>query len=295
MSEQIEKGDVYSRITDKIIADLEKGQLTWRKPWDAEHLAGRINRPMRWNNVPYSGVNIVILWSQAADKSYESPYWMTFKQAQELGGGVQKGEKATQVVYADTFTKENTNEQGEQENKKIPFLKIYPVFNANQIGGLPELYYQKPEPKQTNPEVRNQELEAFFANTKADIVNQGSEASYNIIFDKVKMPPFETFENTVCYYATLSHEMTHWTRHPKRLDRDFGKKRFGDEGYAKEELVAELGSCFLAADLGLEPETREDHSAYIQNWLQVLKNDKKFIFTAASYATKAVEYLHGLQ
>jgi antirestriction protein ArdC len=108
------------------------------------------------------------------------------------------------------------------------------------------------------------------------------------------MPPFEAFTDAPAHYATLAHEVTHWTKHPARLDRTFGASRFGNEPYAKEELVAELGSCFLAADLGLEPELREDHAAYIQNWLEVLKNDKRFIFTAASYAQKAVDYIHGL-
>lgn len=295
MSEQNQKGDVYSRITDKIIADLERGNLTWRKPWDANHLSDRINRPLRWNNQPYSGVNIIMLWSEATDKDYSSPYWMTFQQATELGGHVRKGEKAAPVVYANKLTKEETNDQGETEQKRIPFLKQYWVFNANQIEGLPELYTRKPEPKEANPEGRKSELERFFAQTKADIQNGGSEASYNILLDRVKMPPFETFVDAAAYYSTLAHEITHWTRHPSRLDRDFGRKKFGDEGYAKEELVAEIGSCFLAADLGIEPELREDHSAYIENWLQVLKGDKRFIFTAASHASKAVEFLHGLQ
>lgn len=296
MTDQNAKSDVYSRITDKIIADLERGNLTWRKPWHANHLADRVNRPLRWNNQPYSGVNIIMLWSEATDKEYASPYWMTFQQANELGGHVRKGEKATPVVYANKVTKEETNSEGETEQKRIPFLKQYWVFNANQIEGLPDLYSRRPEePKAQNPEDRIPALEHFFAQTKAEILHQGNEACYNILTDKVKMPPFETFVDAPAYYSTLGHEITHWTRHPKRLNRDFGRKKFGDEGYAQEELVAEIASCFLAADLGIEPELREDHSAYIENWLQVLKGDKRFIFTAASHASKAVEYLHSLQ
>ena len=109
------------------------------------------------------------------------------------------------------------------------------------------------------------------------------------------MPPFESFESATSYYSVLAHELTHWTKHPKRLDRDFGRKRFGDEGYAKEELVAELGACFLAADLGFEPMPAEHHAAYIQNWLEALQNDKRFIFSAASHAQKAVEHVWSLQ
>jgi antirestriction protein ArdC len=120
-------------------------------------------------------------------------------------------------------------------------------------------------------------------------------AFYTSGADHVQMPPFETFRDAESYYATLAHEMTHWTRHPSRLDRDFGRKRFGDEGYAIEELVAELGSAFLSADLDLTPEPREDHTAYIASWLKVLKGDKRAIFTAASHAQKAADFLHGLQ
>lgn len=294
MSNEDFRIDVYSRITNKIISDLEKGQLTWRKPWSAEHLAGSIERPLRWNNIPYTGINVFMLWATAAEMGYSSRYWMTFKQAQELKANVKKGEKGSLVVYADTIIKEETTAQGETEKHNIPFLKGYTVFNASQIEGLPETYYSVPDIKPVNQEQKIQELEFFFSKTKVEITT-GSKAAYFIGLDKIEMPPFESFIDAPSYYATLAHELTHWTRHPKRLDRDFGRKRFGDEGYAKEELVAELGSCFLAADLGLEPETREDHSAYIQSWLSVLQNDKRFIFSAASYAHKAVEYVHGFQ
>jgi antirestriction protein ArdC len=137
--------------------------------------------------------------------------------------------------------------------------------------------------------------EAFFAATKADIRHGGDRAYYNVSGDFVQMPPFEAFRDPENYYATLAHECTHWTRHEKRLERDFGRKRFGDEGYAMEELVAELGSAFLSADLELTPEVRDDHAAYIDNWLEVLKRDKRAVFTAASHAQKAADFLHGLQ
>jgi antirestriction protein ArdC len=133
--------------------------------------------------------------------------------------------------------------------------------------------------------------EGFFSATGATVRHGGNQAYYSVASDLVQMPFFETFRDAESYYATLAHELTHWTRHPSRLDRSFGRKRFGDEGYAMEELVAELGAAFLSADLGLTPEPREDHAAYIGNWLNVLKNDKRAIFTAASHAQRAADFL----
>jgi antirestriction protein ArdC len=156
------------------------------------------------------------------------------------------------------------------------------------------LFIRCQKPKTASSLQRNGELEHFFAQTKAEIY-KGSQAAYNQTADKIQMPPFESFESIVAYYATLAHELTHWTKHPKRLDRDFGRKKYGDEGYAKEELVAELGACFLAASLGYEPMPEEEHAAYIQSWLKVLQDDKRFIFSAASQAQKAVEYIQSFQ
>jgi antirestriction protein ArdC len=148
-------------------------------------------------------------------------------------------------------------------------------------------------PKETMERIA--QAEAFFANTKADVRTGGDRACYAMAADYIRMPPFECFRDAESHAATLAHELTHWTRHASRLDRDLGRKRFGDAGYAMEELVAELGSAFLAADLHITPEVREDHASYIECWLKVLKDDKRAIFSAASHASKAVEYLHGLQ
>lgn len=287
------QNDIYARITGKIITDLEAGNLTWRKPWNSEHLAGQVVRPLRWNGIPYSGVNTLMLWGTAAEQGYTSPYWMTYKQASELKANVRKGEKATQVVYADKMIREGEDQHGEKTTSQIPFLKCYTVFNASQIDGLPETYFPAPKPLEANTIERNAELEQFFAETKADIYT-GHKACYIQSVDRIQMPPFESFETVNSYYAVLSHELTHWTRHPSRLDRDLGRKTYGDAGYAKEELVAELGACFLAADLGFEPLPEQQHAAYIQSWLQAFKDDKKFIFSAASHSQKAVEYIHGL-
>lgn len=286
--------DIYARVTAKILDDLDNGNLSWRKPWHAEHLACQVMRPLRWNDIPYTGINTLILWNAASDHGFTSPYWMTFKQATQIKSSVRKGEKGTPIVYADTFTKEEEDANGEVKSSRTPFLKSYTVFNALQIDGLSEGFYKTPEPVIINQQARNQALEQFFAQTKADIYT-GSKACYTQSTDRIQMPPFESFETAMRYYAVLAHEICHWTKHPSRLNRDLGRKQYGDEGYAKEELTAELGACFLAADLGFEPQPEEHHAAYIQSWLQVLKDDKRFIFQAASHAQKAVEYIHALQ
>lgn len=171
-------------------------------------------------------------------------------------------------------------------------MKGYTVFNVEQIDGLPEHFYAKPQPK-SDAVQRIAHAESFFSSIGAQIRHGGTHAYYSISTDHVQLPPFESFRDAESYYATLAHETTHWTRHPSRLDREFGRKRWGDEGYAMEELVAELGSAFLSADLELTPELRDDHTAYIASWIKVLKNDKRAIFTAASYAQRAVDFLHG--
>ena len=290
-----EKLDVYSRVTNKIIADLERGNLTWLQPWQAGgHKAGAVSRPLRAGGVPYRGINIVMLWAAAIEKGYNCPLWLTYKQAAELGGQVRKGEKGSLVVYANTFTKHETDEHGEETETEIPFLKGYAVFNAEQIDGLPAHFYATVAPLDNAIE-RLESAERFFAATKATIRHGGNRALYSPSLDLVQMPELPTFRDAESYYSTLAHEMTHWTRHNSRLDRDLGHKRFGDAGYAMEELVAELGAAFLCADLGVTPETRPDHAAYIASWLQVLKNDKRAIFTAASHAQKAADYLQSLQ
>ncbi|CAG5011189.1 DNA primase TraC [Dyadobacter sp. CECT 9275] len=282
--------DIYSRVTNKILADLEKGNLTWRQPWSSGYLSTNVTLPLRWNDQPYSGINTILLWAAACEKNYTLSHWMTFKQALELKGSVIKGEKGTQIVYADHMIKEEESQDGQSETRKIPFLKTYTVFNVSQIKDLPAHYYNIPERKELNLAQRNQELETFFANTKADIYT-GTNASYNQTTDRIQMPPFESFESAEGFYSTLGHEICHWTKHPTRLDRDFGRKHFGDQGYAKEELVAEIGSCYLSAILGIEPIPQEQHAAYIQHWLKALQDDKRLIFSAASHAQKAAEFV----
>ncbi len=289
-----EKQDVYTRITNKIVADLEHGVRTWLKPWNAEHAAGRITRPLRHNGMPYSGINILMLWASAIEQGFSAPFWMTFKQASELGAHVRKGEKGSLVVYANTITKAEDTGEGEEIERTIPFMKGYVVFNVEQIEGLPA-HYRAIQAETVTSVQRIERAERFFAATGADIRYRGSRAFYALEPDYIQVPVIEAFREPESFYATLAHEAAHWTRHSSRLDREFGRKAWGDEGYAREELVAELASAFLCADLSLTPEVREDHAAYIGSWLQVLKNDKRAIFSAAAHAQRAVDYLHGLQ
>jgi antirestriction protein ArdC len=251
--------------------------------------------PLRHNGVAYQGINVVMLWSASVVCGYACPIWLTFKQAQQLGGNVRKSEHGELVVYADRINRTETDAKGEEVERSIPFMKGYTVFNVEQCEGLPAQYTGKAEAPALPLPQRIEAADRFFAATGADIRHGGTRAYYAEGPDYVQMPPFETFKNAESHAATLAHELTHWTKHTKRLARDLGRVRYGDEGYAREELVAELGAPFLSADLGITPEVRPDHAAYIATWLTALKNDKRFIFTAASHAQRAADFLHGLQ
>jgi antirestriction protein ArdC len=290
-----ERTDVYAAITERIAAQLERGVRPWHQPWAAPYATGGVSRPLRTTGEPYQGVNVIVLWLTAFEKGYTSPYWFTFNQAKALGGFVRKGEKGTQVVYANTFERKGTDEEtGEETTERIPFLKAYTVFNACQVEGLPERF-RPSELSSRNVAERLEDAEAFFARTGADTRHGGDRAYYSPAEDYIGLPPYESFEDREAYYATRAHESIHWTKHPTRLARDLGGKRFGDDGYAVEELIAELGAAFLCADLGITPGVRENHAAYLACWLRVLKADTRAIFTAASHASRAVEYLHRLQ
>ena len=221
--------------------------------------------------LPIAGSMSLMLWGVAVERGYAAPLWLTFKQAKDLGGQVRCGEKGSLVVYANRINRSETDEtSGEEIERAIPFLKSYCVFNAEQVDGLPAHFYAMAAPALSTFE-RIEAADRFFAATGAEVRHGGNQAYYTVSDDRVQMPPFEAFQDQISYYATLAHELTHWTKHTKRLDRDFGRKSWGDAGYAMEELVAELGAAFLAADLGLEAAPRADHAAYIASWLKVLK------------------------
>ena len=183
------RADVYQKITDQIVAELEKGVRPWFKPWNAEHAAGRITRPLRGNGIPYQGINVLMLWSAAMAKGYAAPIWMTFKQALDLGAHVRKGEEGSLVVYADKIVRTETDAAtGEEAERAIPFMKGYTVFNVEQIDSLPEHYYAKPAPR-TEAVQRIEHAEAFFAATGATVRHGGTMALYSITHDHVQMPP----------------------------------------------------------------------------------------------------------
>ena len=286
------KRDLAGEITARIIAQLEQGVRPWRKPWNPEHCRGRIVLPLRANGVAYRGINVLLLWMTAVEQEYASPFWFTYRQALEHGAHVRKGERGTTVVYYGQQTRKTVNDEGAEEQESFRFLKGYTVFSADQIDGLDEAWHLRPTPPA--PVERLDRCETFFAALPADVRHGGNQAYYAIGSDHIQLPPIQAFESVETYYATRGHETCHWTRHPSRLDRDFGRKRWGDEGYAREELVAELGACFLGAWLDLPPSHIEDHAAYIADWLRVLKNDHKAIFAAAARAQEAVDFLNRL-
>jgi antirestriction protein ArdC len=288
------KRDIYQDITNQIVQQLEAGVCPWIKPWSAAHLDGRVVLPLRHNGTAYRGVNVIALWLQGCLKGYAAPRWMTFKQALDLGGAVRKGEKGSLTVFASSLTRQEENQTGEEATREIHYLKGYTVFNVEQIDGLPDAFYEKPAPRvETLPRIEH--ADHYFENTRARIVIGGDRAYYAQGSDHIQMPPLEAFKDSESYYATLAHESVHWTLHPSRLNRSFESKKRFDEGYAREELVAELGAAFLCADLALTPALRDDHASYLDHWLGILKADKRAIFTAASHAQRAADFLHALQ
>ncbi|GAC1045327.1 ArdC family protein [Rhizobium sp. No.120] len=294
--QETQRVDIYSRITDRLVDDLARGVKPWMKPWHDRNLQGRITRPLRHNGQPYSGVNVLLLWSEGMARGFSSPIWMTFKQSIELGAAVRKGEAGSTVVFASRFTKTEADGGGGAVDREIPFLKAYTVFNVEQIDGLPDHYHHRPTPV-GNPVQPIEKADRFFRNTGAVIRHGGTQAYYSPVTDHIQMPPFESFRDAESYVATVSHESCHWTAHPDRVGRDLSRYAKDKTERAREELIAELGSCFLCADLGIAPELdpRPDHASYLASWLKVLSEDKRAIFQAAAHAQRAVTFLHDLQ
>jgi antirestriction protein ArdC len=293
---EADRADIYTRITDRIVEDLECGVRPWLKPWSAANTNGRISRPLRHDGLPYSGMNVLLLWSEQMSRGFASPTWMTFRQCLELGAAVRKGETGSTVVFASRFTKAQADGNGGEIDREIPFLKAYSVFNVEQIDGLPDNYYA-PVAEVIDPVERIEVADRFFKNTGATIRQGGNQAYYSPVTDHIQMPPFEAFRDAAGYAAVLAHESTHWTAHEGRVGRDLSRYAKDRTDRAREELIAELGSCFLCADLGIAPELepRPDHASYLQSWLSVLSNDRRAIFQAAAHAQRAVAFLHSLQ
>ena len=292
MKTNIPRIDIYTRVTAQIVAALEAGARPWCQPWRSVDGAGTLSRPLRLNGIPYRGINVLLLWAEAQEKGYCYSTWMTYKQAQELGANVRKGEHGTMVVYANTVARIETDDHGDEVEQSIPFLKAYTVFNIAQIENLPADLAPHRADEAGSIELM-EEPEAFFRATGASFRHGGSRAFFAPGPDYIQLPDPQSFKDLASYAATKAHELAHWSGHKDRLDREFGL-RFGDAAYAFEELVAELSSAFLCADMGISSQPREDHAAYLSSWLQVLKQDKRAIFSAAAHAQKAVDYLHSL-
>ncbi len=290
--------DHFKAIVEDIVADLEQGRRPWLRPWDANTEPGQVRRPLRATGEPYSGINVLLLWMAAIRFAYASPTWMTFRMASELGGHVRAGEKATHIVFTKTRTVTDRaageDAGGEETSREVRVLKSYAVFNAEQIDGLPEKYAAPPPRPLLEPRLRMKELDDFLYNTRADIRHGGGRACYMPGPDRIYLPDYTSFRRPAAYFSTALHELVHWTGHPKRLAREFGKA-FGDEAYAREELTAELGSAFLCADLGLKPDVREDHAPYLGHWADVLREEPRALFRHAAQGQRAADWLRDLQ
>jgi antirestriction protein ArdC len=283
-----DKRDVYARVTDQIVTAIETGNVgTWRMPW---HTSGRYAfSPINVvSKKPYRGINTLCLWAAAQAKGYESGEWGTYKQFQERGAQVGRGEKSTTVCFwkwSNTTTETQDSGDDTKPGSRLIFTRGYSVFNAQQVDG----YTPKAEPEIPMPE-RIERAEQFFRGIGADVRHGGNRAFYSVDGDYIQIPQFGAFHENISYYSTLSHEHAHWTSKDNRCDRVLGK-RFGDMAYAAEELIAELGAAFVLAQLGLSTEPREDHAQYLNSWIKVLKADSKAIFTAASKAQQATDWL----
>jgi antirestriction protein ArdC len=278
------KFDIYQHVTDEIIASIEAGSPAWQQPWTGE--TGGAGFPMRSTGEAYRGINVLMLWLRASAQGYRSAYWFTYRQAQEAGGQVRKGEKSATVVKYGTIEKED--EHGEE--KTIPYCRAYRVFNADQIEGLPAEFHGDPmETPRDLGSTADPALDRFFASLGIAIRStEEPRAYYNIKEDFIHMPPVATFHDAGGYYGTLAHEVTHATGHKDRLDR-FARLK-DRKAYAFEELVAEIGNCMTCARLGLVPDFGQS-AAYVENWLRALRDDKRMIFKAATEAQKAADWI----
>ena len=286
--------DLYEKITATIIEQLEAGTKPWQKPWEGSGSATPLAMPTNASTGnTYRGINIPLLWMAAENGEYACHEWSTYRQWQEQKESVGKGEKGTLIIYYDTFEKE----QDDGDLKKMPFIKCSYVFNRCQLASYTPGSIVPPTPKPLIERIAA--VDEFIANTKAIIEHKGNRACYVPAKDKIYMPKAEAFiategsTATENYYSTLLHETAHWSGHPTRCNRNL-KGRFGSQHYAMEELVAELSAAFLCASLDITNAPRPDHANYLASWLKALKDDKKAIFTAASQAHKATDYLSAL-
>jgi antirestriction protein ArdC len=288
----VERASLYEGVTNRIIAELSQGCVPWVQPWGGgeDRGAARVALPRNALTLRgYSGINILILWASVIEHGYPSQGWLTFRQALSAGGSVRKGESGTGVVYADRFTPEaekRRSRETDEDPKSVPFLKRFTLFNVAQCDGLPDNLAADPAPLPEREIVPVAERVITASGVPFRI--GGTKAFYVPSTDTVQVPPQPAFFDQINYYRTALHELTHATGHASRLARDLTHP-FGSKDYAREELVAEIGSAFLCAALGIVPTVR--HSDYIGAWLVVLREDSRAIFRAASQASRAADWL----
>lgn len=275
------KDTIYTDITNAIVSLMEEHGTGWTKPWVA--IGGPANATTGRH---YGGINVLILGLAAHRKSYAASQWATFKQWKAHGYSVIKGEKATHITFYKPITVED---KITGEEKRVPLLRTFAVFNVAQVEAGDDA---KPvvEPKVPQGAQAIAEVDAWIDATGAQVGHGGDKAFYSPSVDSIQMPHADGFTSTEAYYGTLLHELTHWTGASHRCDRQFGK-RFGDEAYAMEELVAEIGAAFMCQAHGITQEVRADHAQYLNSWMRVLKADHKAIFTASAKAQQATEWL----
>ena len=283
--------DVYQRVTDKLLASLETCGA-WERPWLGR--GGSSSMPVNvTTGRQYRGSNIVMLWMTAMERGFSRNVWGTFKQWQDKGAQVRKGESGTPIIWFSILERQGEpTEQGDAEKKRVPFARCSWLFNADQVDGY-EASGEAVEVQQFDP---IEQAEALMLASGAKVAHSGASAFYRPSTDEIVLPPREAFVATSTasaaegYYGTALHELVHWSGAKPRLDRDL-TGRFGSDSYAAEELVAELGSAFLCASLGVSLEPRADHAAYLRAWIKILRNDKKAFVTAAAKASQASDYL----
>lgn len=280
------KLSVEARVTATILEALEKGVRPWQQPW-----AGSTG-PLRITGEAYRGINVLLLTISSAAGEFRSPTWMTYLQAEKLGGQVRRGQRGTYIVkYGQSPVADDQNEgaSAETETRYRGWLRGYSVFNVDQIDGLPEEFYAPSAIDSDCPTpIWDDEIERTLAATGADISWTGESAYYAPAHDHIRMPDRERFLDAETAYSTLCHELVHWTGAKHRLARDFSRKT---EAYAREELVAELGAAFLGGRLGFRPDHIQDHAAYLDHWIRVLRSDSRAIIAAASKAQEASDYI----
>jgi antirestriction protein ArdC len=289
------------RVTAQINALLERGVRPWIRPWDDITPPDALVLPLRSCGTPYRGMNVIALWAATLESGFKSCHWFTFKQALALNACVRKGERGSYVVYYTELTSkggEGTVPSPDDISETRRILRGYTVFNADQIDGLPLEFYAKPdaEPAPACPITKTEDearLSALFARIPVTIRHGGNRAFYSKSADYIQMPLREAFRDGSQYWATLAHECAHSSRAEHRLNRDFGQTRFGDQGYALEELVAELASAFIGATIGLPADHLEDHASYIGGWLKALGHNPSAFLTAASKAQAAADWVLG--